>query len=116
MNKSIKISTKQAKPILQKTFPQYKGRKIRVELANKVYIHDTNWSGGTRNKYMALQSNGDFNAYNAPAPWVNKEEGKAIDMVPGMMIVMHTIFCGKDIGITIYIHPSNAPKWITEGE
>ena len=60
MNETIKISAKQAKPILARTFPSYKGRKVKVELTDKVFIHDTNWGGGTKNTYAALQHDGTF--------------------------------------------------------
>ena len=110
---TVKISRKQAEPIIKRTFPSWRGRKVAVEITEQVYIYDTNWSGGTRNQYAALQSNNEFKTFEAPAPWNNRAEGSCVAMRPGMMIVCHTMFCGKDAGIRIYIHPVNAPKWLT---
>lgn len=42
MNQQFPITRKQAAPVLAVTFPGYKGRKIRVEFAEKVSFYDLN--------------------------------------------------------------------------
>ena len=37
-----------------------------------------------------------------------------VDLTEDIVIICHSIFCGKDSGITIYSHPNNAPKWLPE--
>ena len=106
---NIKINSKQAKPIVERTFPEYKGRKFIVEFCEKVTFHDTNCGGGTVNKYVFVGMNREL-TFNAPAPWNNPVEGKTIDLPENLLIVEHSMFCGKDCGITIYAHPKNAPK------
>jgi len=106
------LTRKQAKPILDATFPAYRGRKIKVKFTETVNVNDTNWSGGTRNQYQAIGADGlvvDLTA-NVPAPWVNPIEGTKIELTENFLIVEHSHFCGKDCGITIYSHPSNSPK------
>jgi len=113
MNQQIKITRKDAEPIIKATFPQYNGRKIKIEFTDKVTFYDTNWGGGTKNTYAAVKSNGQVGHFYAPAPWVNPVEGMTTDLPTDTLLVEHSIFCGKDCGITIYMHPANAPKWIT---
>ena len=111
-----KISRKQAKPIIDRTFPNYKGHKVSVKFTETVVLGDLNWDGGTRSQYAGLKSDGQselFSALNRLAPWNNPFEGKTITLAPDVLIVEHVFFCGKDCGLTIYAHPSNAPKLLT---
>jgi hypothetical protein len=36
-------------------------------------------------------------------------------MPPNVIVVEHSIFCGKDVGITIYVRPANLAKLLPEG-
>lgn len=109
----MKLTTKQAKPITKLVFPDYRGRTYRLEFAETVTFWDTNWGGGTRNSYAAVRADGQSACLSVPAPWVNPVEGQTIKLPPHVLMVKHTIFCGKDMGITISAHPSYAPKWLT---
>ena len=109
---AMKLSTKQASPIVKATFPEYNGRKFRLEFTESVTFYDTNWSGGTRNQYKAVKRDGTIGVQHIPAPWVNMVEGKKFELSPDVLVVEHSHFCGQDMGIRIYAHPSNAPKWI----
>jgi hypothetical protein len=33
----------------------------------------------------------------------------AVNLPAGFVCVQHSIFCGKDTGVTIHVHPDNAP-------
>ena len=109
---SIKLTTKQARPIVSKAFPSYSGRRFRIEFTDKVSVHDTNWGGGTCNAYVVLNANGNTNRVTVPAPWLNLVEGKTYPLGPDVLVIVHSIFCGKDLGIIIYAHPSHLPKWL----
>ncbi len=110
----MKAHRKQVKPILEITFPDYTGRKITVEPKERITFYDCNWSGGTKNEYKAIRNDGETSTLPTPAPWVNPFEGKTVDMRPDIIIVEHSYFCGKDIGITIHIHPDLLPKMLNE--
>lgn len=112
METRIKITKQQAAPFVSRTFPNYCGRKFSVSFVDTMRFYDTNWSGGTKNEYAAIGSNGAAR-FDAPAPWVNPVEGALIAMRPDVAIVEHSYFCGKDLGITIYLHPEHGPKYIT---
>lgn len=112
MEKAIKINKQAASPILRMTFPDYTGRKFSVVFTNTVSFYDTNWSGGTCNKYAAVKRDGQAAQLHVPAPWVNPIEGKTIELPLDIIIAEHSYFCGKDLGITFYMRPEHAPRWI----
>ena len=33
-----------------------------------------------------------------------------VALVPGIAVVEHSMFCGKDMGLTFHVHPDNAAK------
>jgi len=109
---SMKLSRPQYKNIVAATFPEYTGRKVKMVFKDRLTIYNTNWAGGSRIEYAAVKSDGRTALFDAPAPWSNPVEGATIDMPEDAMIVTHQIFCGHDMGITIYAHPSHLPKWI----
>ena len=112
MTVTIKVKKSQVKPILAATFPGYKGRTITVEFKPTVTFWNTNWSGGSKNSYVAVSSDGRSAKLNVPAPWVNIAEGQTVELPQYALIVEHSHFCGKDVGITIYAHPAHLPKWL----
>lgn len=109
---AIKLTTKQAAPIVKLAFPDYTGRKFKLEFTPKVYFYDTNWSGGTRNYYSFVRSDGNKASLPSFSPWMNPVEGKSIEIPPDILVVIHQYFCGSDLGIRILSNPVNAPKWL----
>ena len=102
----IKINKKgNIKNIVETCFPEYKGRKIRLsdDFPEKF---ESYWNEGSLNFYafydlaskrkMDVQSNHPFFEENAPRNFVN--------CPPNVVCVEHTIFCGHDLGITIYVN------------
>jgi hypothetical protein len=116
MNQSFKVPRSRAIGIIQATFPAYAGRKISVEFTRSVTFTDTNWSGGTKTDYVLVRADGMRLKLNAPAPWVNPVEGATFTLPVDVLVVTHSYFCGHDMGLTIYAHPSNAPKWLEAGK
>jgi hypothetical protein len=115
MRQSIKVRKGDIRPILNRSFPSYRGRKFSVEFTEEVSFYNTNWSGGSRNQYAFVHADGEDKWLSAPAPWVNPYEGKRHPLPADVLVVKHAIFCGKDLGITIYAHPSYAPRWLEAG-
>ena len=108
----IKVKRSEVRDIIDATFPEYRGRKIRVVFEDTMCFWDTNWGGGTRNVYKSLASDGRTASLNVPAPWVNVIEGQSTFIPRDALVVEHSIFCGKDAGITIHAHTSHAPAWL----
>jgi len=82
------------------------------------------WSGGSRDYYKAIElATGKAIPLEGQslAPWDNRS-ANTITLKPGYAIIEHTIFCGKDLGLTFYMHPENiaallpAPIELTEIE
>jgi hypothetical protein len=112
MENSINVKKSEVKDILAATFPEYTGRKIRVVFTDKVQMYDLNWSGGTRNIFAAVTTDGKSARPNVPAPWSNPFEGQTVNVPTSAVIVCHSFFCGSDCGVTIYAHTDQAPKWL----
>ena len=109
------VKRKDVAQIVAATFPDYKGRKFRIEPRATVTFSNLNWDGGTRSQYRTCtldgsQSLGRADRYNAQAPWANALEGKTIPIPAGALIVEHAMFCGKDAGLYIYVNPQDMPK------
>ena len=111
----IKVRRSEVKDIVDASFPDYRGRKISVVFADTITFWDTNWHGGTRNVYKAVASDGRVAKLDVPAPWVNVIEGQSSWVPRDAVVVEHSIFCGKDLGLTIHAHTSHAPAWLPEG-
>lgn len=116
MSTVIKAKKKEVNDVLQIAFPDYTGRTFRVEYCTSVCFHDTNWGGGTHNDYVAVRmSTGKAGRLVAPAPWVNAIEGQRVELPEDVVIVEHSIFCGRDLGIRFYVHESKAPRFLAGG-
>lgn len=108
----IKLTKKQAAPIVNPLFPEYTGRKFKIVFTDSITFYDTNWDGGTKNDYKFIGNNGKTASLNIPAPWNNAIEGQKINIGENFMVVCHSFFCGVDSGITIYANPCHLPKWL----
>lgn len=103
----MKVRKADIKPIVMATFPDYKGRTFRVEPTTAVVLHNLNWSGGTRYFYKALcLTSGKTGKLMPVAPWDEKREGATLELPTNVVTVVHQYFCGKDLGIVVYCHPS----------
>lgn len=107
----LKITRKQAASITKDGWEDYRGRKFTLEFTEKLTLDDLNWSGGTRNHYT-ITNNRQAATYSPQAPWHEGNEGREVTLLPDVAIVLHRHFCGHDLGITIYLHPCNLPKWL----
>lgn len=109
---TTKVSRKSVEHIIRGTFPEYRGRTIKVEHRDTVTLYDLNWSGGTRAQYRACtlegKALGNADKYNMMHPWRNNAEGAQVPIASGAVLVRHSIFCGKDLGLTIYYNKADA--------
>lgn len=100
-----------------RAFPEYRGRSFSVAISGRVVLHDLNWGGGTKNIYKAvsLTQDGAVNGLPALSPWNNPAEGQALDIPVGWAVVEHTIFCGRDMGLTIHINTDDMARVLLNG-
>lgn len=93
----------------------YSGKSFKARICEKVTIPSTAglWEGGSRDTYRIIELETGRTVepinHNA-APWNSARHDVEVTLKPGIAIVEHTIFCGKDLGLTFYIHPDNAAK------
>jgi hypothetical protein len=109
---AIQLTTKQARPIVKLTFPEYHGRKFKLQFADRITFYDTNWAGGTKNEYKFVHVTGKVVALHAPAPWINLIEGNTVELPANVLVVVRQYFQGMEVGITIFANPSWSPKWL----
>jgi hypothetical protein len=106
--------------IAKVAFPDYNGKKYKIKVATEpVNIrHNAYQSGGSRTLYNfvrmdTMKAYGEL-PFQHPVFDTPIENATSIDLVPGLMCVEHHHFCGKDMGITIKVHPDNAPKLLSD--
>ena len=90
----------------------YTGRKFKAKATEQVTIPMTAglWSGGSRDTFrlVELSTGREIPASdNMSAPWDNSRRDRTITLQPGFAVIEHSIFCGKDAGLTFYIHPAD---------
>lgn len=113
--KTFKISTQHpAARAARVAFPEYKGRKYTVVLADSVLFCELNWAGGTRNQYRAMKQDASGRWHvvqvgGSAAPWANAAEGARAQLTNEVAVIEHSVFCGQDMGIRIYVCPAQAP-------
>jgi hypothetical protein len=110
---SIKLSGKEVPKYLRGS---YTGRKFHVEVVTEVTIpSDANvWGGGSRDSYTAIRlaDGATVTLGSNEAPWSPQRQDKVIALQPDYAVVRHSIFCGKDTGLTFFVHPANAGKFL----
>jgi hypothetical protein len=92
----------------------YQGKQFKAKVCTEMTIPaDAGlWSDGSRDVYTAVSFDTGksvrFPGQNE-APWGNRQD-RVVTLEPGFAVVQHTIFRGKDFGLTFYLHPDNAAK------
>ena len=118
MSESIKVLKKDVWWIVSRAFPDYPGRKFRVHPSNTITFYDTNWGGGTRNAYAAVplsREDGRSVIHHAAPPWDNPVEGRTVEIPRGVAVIEHSIFMGKDLGITVWVRPGDLAPLLPAG-
>lgn len=115
MAQGMKVQKHDVWHVAGKAFPEYTGRKFSVEYADKFTAHDLNWGGGTRNSYSAVNlDTGEVNSTGPiPAPWAHSSEGKTHSIPLRWAVVVHSFFCGKDVGLRVIVNKEDGVKWLT---
>lgn len=107
----IHTDAPEVKQIAAMAFPSYHGKTFSVEPLTGPMRLDSYLSGGSRDYYVmidlasgrniAIPENGT--PFSNGGQVFNLENG----LPDGVALVQHTIFSGKDLGITVYVSPNN---------
>lgn len=97
----------------------YAGKRFQAEPVESVTIpsHAGLWDSGSRTTYSAIElATGRALPVsdNMSAPWSDKRQDQVVALRAGFAIVKHSIFCGKDMGLTFFVHPSDVVKLVPE--
>ena len=116
MRNLIPVTKKDIAPILNASFPDYRGRKFAVDASGSVTFMDICWGGGSKNTYHAVKldtlESGRLASVSPFSDAFRVVEGASLDIPEDVVIVEHCCFCGKDLGIRIYVNPKNLPAML----
>lgn len=113
---TIHTNHSDVKKIALAAFPNYTGRKFCVTVVTHPINVCSYWSGGSRTYFNFVNLTtgkcyGEIpqqSAFDEPI-----QNADRVNLIPNLACVAHKIFCGKDLGIEIMIHPDNAPALLT---
>jgi hypothetical protein len=114
----VKTNNPQIKAICKAAFPNYKGRKFYVQVGIPVSL-DSWWDGGSRDYYafvdivtnQSAQVHSNHPAFEPNQPSTLKDPES---LPPNVAVVSHRISCGKDVGCTLYLRPSQMACFTVE--
>lgn len=106
--KTVHLTAAQIPPALRNG-----GKEYRAVVTESVTIPaDAGlWSEGSRDSYSAVRladgAHVPFPGQQA-APWDNSRTERRVTLQPGIAVVCASVFCGKHMPLTIYVHPTDA--------
>ena len=91
----------------------YSGKKFAARVSESVTVPSDAglWSGGSRDVYTLIElASGVQHPMpgQSASPFDSARQERIVALKPGFAIVRHSTFCGKDMGLTFYVHPENA--------
>jgi len=109
----MKTNDASVKRIAQKAYPEYRGRKFYLIPQSYPLDCRSCWDGGSRTYFrfvrlVDMQVSGQVPAQSAFDKPISGLE--AVTIPEGFVCVTHSIFCGRDSGLTVYAHPDNLAK------
>ena len=126
----LPFSSPKVKLIVKAAFPEARSRRtVKVHAATSYTVMDF-WDGGSRNYAVgvdlrtltALPASSiprkmrqvEGNPFNLPLCELAIPPGYAdVALVPGVAVVEHCIFCGKDLGYSIYANEATVHEgWL----
>ncbi len=106
-----------AKAIAKVAFPAYNGKKFKVSVVKNGHTFNltSGWCEGSRDFYAVVDLANMKGVDVSNQAFVGNDfnrRGTDFQLPEGFAVVEHSIFCGKDVGITIYVTEANAAKLI----
>jgi len=114
MTKTIHTDAPEVRAIAAIAFPPYHGKTFQVQAHSVSMRLDSCWSGGSRSFYAVVDmvTGRNISIPENGTPFCNGGQIFTIETLPAnIAIVEHCIFCGKDMGIRIYVAPENLNKF-----
>lgn len=97
------------KQVLRSTFPEYRGRKVRVREYDGPQTLTVCWDEGTRDYVKVVVFDRGIGTLRSGAPWQNPMGVLAkVDQPAGSLLVVHSLSGVHDLGITITVRPDES--------
>ena len=105
------ISDPLIRKIVRACYPDYTGRKIKIEARTSYHLSNF-WDGGSRSYVVAYHLESGLTKEASPSTTspFNEASKSSVEIPEGVVLVEHSIFQGKDVGIRIYVNPLNMAK------
>ncbi len=99
--------------IIRACFPAYNGKQIKISTDIPSRL-DSYWDGGSRDYFVFYNlTDGKVFPLGSNHPFFEAGKPRDLSTLPaGVLIVKHSIFCGKDHGITIYCNAENLTPFL----
>jgi len=101
--------------IAKAAFPSYNGKTFCVSEFTGPMRLDSSWEGGSRSYFVVLDL-ASLRSITIPengTPFSNGGKIERISELPvNAAVIEHCLFCGKDLGIRIYVRPENMAKML----
>lgn len=91
----------------------YNGKKFAVRVCESMTIpaEAGTWDGGSRETYIIkrLADGASVTATDTmSAPWDERRVDRKVTVTPGLCVVRHSTFQGKDMGLVFFLNPADA--------
>ena len=94
----------------------YKGKQFSAQVCTEIEIdnHAGYWDGGSRTTFEVVRHDGKRLSLcdTSQHPLFKRPGETSYKMVPGFVIVEHSIFCGRDMGLRFHVHPDDVVKML----
>jgi hypothetical protein len=103
--------------IITACFPAYKGKTVKISVDIPSMLRSY-WDGGSRTYYAfySLENGVTFEVESNHPMFEAGKPGKLDKLPERVLLVAHSIFCGKDMGITIYANASDLAPMLPKNE
>ena len=107
------INSPEVQQIARIAFPSYSGRKFQVlPFSGPKNIHSY-WDGGSRDSYVFVNLNtGKTMEVPENGTFYTAAIGELKELPENVVLVEHSIFCGKDAGVTVFVNKNNLTKML----
>lgn len=101
--------------MFQAAFPSYRGHMFKLAFCETLDVRSY-WSGGSRDEFTFLRvDNGKAFRMPPQSAFDPRALGaEAVTITERMVCVEHSIFCGKDMGLTLHL-PESVSAQVLEG-
>lgn len=101
--------------IIEAAYPGYRGKKLSLCMNVPTELNSY-WDGGSRDYYVFVNLD-TMKAIKLPSnhPFYERGVSNQLATLPSrIVLVKHCIFCGKDMGLTIYANQGDLSKMLPE--